>query len=121
MRPLLILLSSLPHLYVAAVGLRQSGLSAFLAGLLVWSLVPVAVGSLMAYSRVRHYGVGWLLATLAGSTWAVWIGLLRPQGSTASLVFLFLPLWNLIVVGPAGALLALLWGRQHAGRGPSVP
>ncbi|HYC33001.1 MAG TPA: hypothetical protein VEB59_11985 [Gemmatimonadales bacterium] len=109
MRPLVILLASLPHLYVATVGLRDAGASAFLLGVFFWNLVPVAVGGLMAYSRVPAYGVGWLLATLAGSSWAIWIGLLRPEGSTGGLIFLFLPLWNLIVVGPAGMLPALPW------------
>ena len=112
MRPLLILLSVLPHLYVSSVGLREAGPSGFLFGVLVWNLVPVAIGALMGYSRVPPYGVGWLLTTLVSSSWAVWVGLLRPEGSTGSLIFLFLPLWNVIVVGPAGALLAMLWGRQ---------
>ena len=117
MRPLLILLSALPHLYVTGVGLREAGPSAFLLGVLLWNLAPVAVGGLLAYSRAPHRGVGWLLATMAASLWAVWIGLLRPQGSTGSLIFLFLPLWNMIVVGPAGMLLAVL-GVRHTPRGP---
>jgi hypothetical protein len=115
MRALLVLLSLIPHLYVATVGLREAGPSGFLLGVLAWSLVPVAIGARMAYSQSPRFGVGWLLTTLASSTWAVWVGLLRPQGSTGGLIFLFLPLWNLALVGPAGVLLALLWSR-YAGR-----
>jgi len=61
-------------------------------------------------------GFIWLLATLASSTWAVWVALIHPQGSTAALVFLFLPLWNVVVVGPVGALLTILWNRYAARR-----
>jgi len=115
LRPCLILLSLIPHFYVAAVGLQEAGPSGFLLGLFVWSAVPTGVGAVAAYSKFRRGGVGWLVATLASSTWAVWVGLLHPKGSTSALVFLFLPLWNLVAVGPVGALLAVLWGR-HAGR-----
>ena len=79
MRPLLILLSLIPHFYVAAVGLQEAGPSGFLLGLLVWNVVPVSIGALAAYSKFWRYGVGWLLATLVSSTWAVWVGLL-PEG-----------------------------------------
>jgi len=115
LRPCLILLSLIPHFYVAAVGLQEAGPSGFLLGLFVWSAVPIGVGAVAAYSKFRRGGVGWLVATLASSTWAVWVGLLHPKGSTSALVFLFLPLWNLVAVGPVGALLAVLWGR-HAAR-----
>jgi hypothetical protein len=117
--PLLILLSLIPHLYAAGVGLQEAGPSGFLLGVLVWNLVPVAAGAFLARSRFRRRGVGWLVATLASSTWAVWAGLVHPQGSTSGLIFLFLPLWNLVLVGPAGALLAMLWER-HAARQASA-
>jgi hypothetical protein len=115
MRLLLILLSLIPHLYVARVGLRQAGASWFLFGMLAWNLAPVVVGAVAAYSKYRREGVGWLLATLASSAWAVWVGLLHPTGSTAALIFLFLPLWNLLAIGPLGALLAVVWS-QYAVR-----
>jgi hypothetical protein len=110
-RPLLILVSLVPHLYVAGVGLQQAGASRFLFAMLAWNLAPVVVGSFAAYSKYQREGVGWLLATLASSSWAVWIGLLHPKGSTAALIFLFLPLWNLLAIGPLGALLAVVWSQ----------
>jgi hypothetical protein len=116
MRPLLILLSLVPHLYVAGVGMGEDGPSGFLLGLLGWNVLPVLVGTVAAYSRFRRQGVGWLIATLAGSTWAVWAGLLHPRGSTGALIFLFLPAWNLGLLGPVGALLAVGWGRFAARR-----
>jgi hypothetical protein len=116
MRPLLTLLSLIPHLYVAAVGLREAGPSGFLLSLLLWNLVPVVIGALVAYSKFRRQGVGWLLATLASSTWAVWVGLVQPRGSTAALIFLFLPAWNVVLVGPLGTLLVTVWARNAARR-----
>ena len=118
MRPLLILIALIPHLYVTGVGLREAGSSGFVLGVLLWNLVPVAVGARAAYSRFRHQGVAWLLATMVSSSWAVWVGLLKPQGSTGALIFLFLPAWNLVVVGPAAAMLATLWGRYATRRVP---
>jgi hypothetical protein len=63
MRPLLILLSLFPQLYVAAGGLREAGPSGFLLTLLLWNLVPVVIGTLVAYSKFQRQGVGWLLAS----------------------------------------------------------
>jgi hypothetical protein len=115
-RPVLVLLSVAPHLYVGAVGTQEAGSLGFLLGLLIWNLVPVLLGSLLAYSRFQAQGVGWLSATLASSAWAVWAGLLDPQGSTSALIFLFLPAWNVVLVGPAGAMLGALWKRYAARR-----
>jgi hypothetical protein len=115
-RLLLILVSLVPHLYVAGIGLRQAGASAFLFGMLAWNLAPVIVGSFAAYSKYQREGVGWLLATFASSSWAVWVGLLHPKGSTAALIFLFLPLWNLLAIGPLGALLAVVWSQSRMRR-----
>jgi hypothetical protein len=111
LRSWLILLSLVPHLYVTAIGLGSTGPSGFLLGLLAWSLAPVAIGAALAHSRWRAQGIGWLVATLASSLWAVWVGVLRPKGSTASLIFLFIPMWNIALIGPAGMLLATLWVR----------
>jgi hypothetical protein len=109
----LVLLSLVPHGYLAWVGLRDAGPSRFLLGMVLWNLAPVLVGLLLLRTRFRLLGLGWLLATLAGSCWAVWVGVLRPTGSTSSLIFLFMPMWNLALVGPVGLLLASLWQRSR--------
>jgi hypothetical protein len=111
---LLVLLSLVPHGYLAWVGLRDAGPSRFLLGMMLWNVTPVLVGLALLRTRFRSLGIGWLVATLAGSCWAVWVGLLRPTGSTSSLIFLFMPMWNLALVGPVGLLLASLWQRSRA-------
>lgn len=112
-RALLVLLSLAPHLYVLADGWRQAGPSGFLAGSLLWNLVPVGLGTGLLYSRFRWQGVGWLCATLAASVWAIWVALIRPQSSTASLIFLVLPVWSTVLVGPLGALVGTLLSRRR--------
>ncbi|HUR93883.1 MAG TPA: hypothetical protein VMY76_04840 [Gemmatimonadales bacterium] len=116
MRVLLIVLSIIPPLYVALVGWREAGPSGFLLGVLLWNLVPVLIGGRLAYSRFERQGLGWLGTTLAASVWAIWVGLLHPRGSTAALIFLVLPAWNVALVGPVGALLAGLVGRLGRGK-----
>jgi hypothetical protein len=111
-RALLVLFSLVPHLYIFADGWRQAGPSGFLVRSLLCNLIPVAVGTALLYSRFRWQGVAWLCGTLATSTWAIWVALIRPQGSTAALVFLVLPLWNTVVVGPLGALIGTLLSRR---------
>jgi hypothetical protein len=113
MRALLVLLSLAPHLYILADGWQQAGPSGFLGGSLLWNLIPVGVGTGLLYSRFRWQGIGWLCTTLAASTWAIWVALIRPQGSTASLVFLVLPVWNTVLVGPLGALVGTLLSRRR--------
>jgi hypothetical protein len=119
-RALLVLLSLAPHLYVFTEGWRQAGPSRFLAGLLLWNLIPVGVGTGLLYSRFRWQGVGWLWATLAASAWAVWVALIRPQSSTASLIFLVLPVWSTVLVGPLGALVGALLSRRRPWSGDAA-
>ena len=113
---ILLLLSLIPHLYVFVVGWGQAGPSLFLFGLLIANLFPVALGYYLTRTRFRSLGFGVLLATAAFSSWALWVGMLRPKGSTASLIFLFLPLWNTFVVGPVGAGLAAATARCPAAK-----
>lgn len=114
--PLLLALSLVPHLYVFAVGWQQAGPSLFLFGLAAANLFPVAVGYHLTRTRFRAAGVGALVATFLSSSWALWDGLLHPRGSTASLIFLFLPLWNSFLVGPLGGAVVALVARWRASR-----
>jgi hypothetical protein len=116
MRLGLLFVCVLPHLYVTAVATRGDGPWGFLLGLLAWNLAPVFIGGAMLYSRFNRQGLGWLLATLVASLTAVWLGLVAPRGSTAALIFLFMPLWNLLFVGPAGALIATFAKRRGSAK-----
>jgi hypothetical protein len=109
MRWVLVFLSLVPHLYVAAVGAQQGGFDWFLIGALLANVLPVGIGAMLLQTRWAGVGVGWLIATLLASGYAVWVGLVRPQGSTSALIFLVLPVWNCLLVGPVGALVALGW------------
>ena len=111
MRWVLVFLSLAPHLYVAAVGAQQGGFDPFLIGALLANVLPVAIGAMLLRTRWTGVGVGWLLGTLLASGYALWVGLLRPQGSTSALIFLVLPAWNCLLAGPVGALVALGWRR----------
>jgi hypothetical protein len=116
MRWVLVLLSLAPHLYVAAVGAQEGGVDLFLVGLLCANVLPVGIGALLLRARWPGVGVGWLIGTLLASGYALWVGLLRPQGSTSALIFLVLPVWNCFLTGPVGALVAL--GSRRLWRSP---
>lgn len=75
------------------------------------NLVPTGVAWVIYRFEKRLAAWGWLLAVVLFTT-VVW-GLMTfgVQGSTASIGFLWLPVWNVVVVGPAGALLTVVSGR----------
>lgn len=102
------LLSLIHHLYGFYAGWREAGPSLFLFGLFAANLIPIVIGYRLTRTRYRSLGIGWLLATLAASCWAVWAGMLRPGGSSSSLISLVAPFWNALVVGPVGAGLVAL-------------
>lgn len=96
------------HLYTALF-LADGGLSWFLLGLAVLSCLPYAIA--VALARIRRASVlslGWAIASLLADLYMHYSVFVAPKGSTAALGLLFMPVWNLLVVGPAGAV--LLWG-----------
>ena len=97
------------HLYTA-VFKAEGGLGAvaFLIGLLLWSCTPYAIAALLARGRHAVWGLGAAAACLAADLFMHYSVFVAPKGSTAALGLLFMPLWNLLVVGPAGALLCWL-------------
>ena len=76
----------------------------FLAGLLVWSLVPYLVWASVALIK-RHMdpAIGGAAATLGFDLYMHYSVFVSPTGSTAALGLLFAPLWNLLLFGPIGA------------------
>jgi hypothetical protein len=96
------------HLYTAAFEV-EGGASAFLLGLVVFSVLPYAVAALLPRLRVSRVAAsGYAFGALAGDAFMHYSAFVAPKGSTAALGLLFMPLWNLLLVGPAAALIA--WG-----------
>ncbi len=95
------------HLYTA-IFKADGGVSAFLVGLVLISCAPYAIAALLARSRRGEVlGLGAAAASLVADLYMHYSVFVAPKGSTAALGLLFMPIWNLVVVGPAGA--ALLW------------
>ncbi|MES2610280.1 MAG: hypothetical protein V4679_08575 [Pseudomonadota bacterium] len=94
------------HLYTALFK-AEGGMDAiaFLIGLLLWSCTPYAIAALLSRGRRVLWGLGAAAACLAADVFMHYSVFIAPKGSTAALGLLFMPLWNLLVIGPAGALL----------------
>lgn len=94
------------HLYTA-VFKAEGGMAAivFLIGLFLWSCTPYAIAALLARGRRAVWGLGAAAPCFAADLFMHYSVFIAPKGSTAALGLLFMPLWNLVVIGPAGALL----------------
>jgi hypothetical protein len=107
------------HIYTA--GRAEGGPSAFLVGLFLWSCIPYGISAVLArFTRTEIFALGAAAASLAMDGFTHYSVFIAPKGSTAALGLLFAPLWNLIAVGPIGALVA--WtARRMAATGASEP
>ena len=106
---------ALLHLYTAAFD-ADGKLSAFLIGLVVWSCLPYAVSASFACTkpkRLQVLGLGAAAASLAGDGFMHY-AVVTSSSSTAALGLLFMPLWNLVALGPAGALSAWIIAKVRA-------
>jgi len=104
----LVILGAMPHLLVGLVLAGEVGVSAALLVTIAWNLVPVAIGALLVYVAPRAVGVAWLLSTTAASAVAAWWGAMSPPESVSLWTFVWLPVCNTILVGPAGVVLAAI-------------
>ena len=110
-------LGVLLHLYTAIFS-AEGGVSLFLVGLFLWSCLPYAIAAAMALRpRLRVLALGAATASLVGDCYMHYAVFIAPKGSTAALGLLFMPLWNLCAVGPAGVVLA--WGGSKLWPGAS--
>ena len=103
------------HAYQALVASSGAN-TAFAFGLFLWSTVPFAIAAVMdrlGVNRFRAAAFAW--ASLLGSVYMHFAVFVQPTGSTAALGLLFMPLWNLLLIGPAGLLAA--WGLQASASG----
>lgn len=95
--------------FFAAYDLRAAPL--FAVGLLLWGLLPLAIAYLIFHFRRQHAAWGWIAAVLVHSYFVV-ANVLQSQSSTAAIDFLWMPAWNIVVVGPVGALIGFLLARR---------
>lgn len=105
------------HLYTV-IFQADGGLSLFGLGLLAYSLVPYAVAvALACYRRAAAGATGYATGALAGDLYMHYLVFIAPTSSTAALGLLVAPFWNLVLLGPIGALVgwavAQLLGRRH--------
>ncbi|MEO8121216.1 MAG: hypothetical protein ABI606_18075 [Rhodoferax sp.] len=113
-----ILLGSLLHVYTVAFR-SEGGPSLFLAGLLVFSLLPYGAAFVLSRMRVRKaLATGFAVGALAGDVYAYYAVFVAPKSSTAALALLVIPIWNLLLLGPTGLVLAwvvatLIKARSH--------
>jgi len=80
------------------------------AGLLVGWAMPLLIAFLIFRARRYLPAWGWILAVLLFSYFVV-VNVMQSANSTASLDFLFAPVWNTVIVGPSGALVGLFIAR----------
>ncbi len=95
------------HLYTAMFR-AEGGANAFLIGLVLLSCSSYVIAAVLALSRRgRLLGLGGAAASLLADIYMHYSAFIAPKGSTAALGLLVMPIWNLLAIGPAGAV--LLW------------
>src|SRR5687768_9191700 len=75
----------------------------------LWSICPYVIGGLLIVASPSHVFIG-ALALVAVADLLFFRSIFTyPTSSTASIALVFMPAWNLLVIGPIGALLAWLF------------
>jgi len=97
------------HAYIAFF-MSAGGPDSFGIGLLQWSIVPYLVaGAIALISRNALMGIVAAGLVLLVDAWTFYEVFIHPKGSTAALALLWMPLWNLVLVVPLGALAGWIW------------
>lgn len=102
------------HAYTGAF--RSDGpFDVFLVGLLAWSCLPYATAAFASLrSALSFPALGYAAGALSGDLFMHYSVFIAPKGSTAALGLLFMPMWNLLLLGPLGAL--SLWAARRVYR-----
>jgi len=101
----------------------EDGAKVFLIGLVLLSGSPYVIAAVLALSRRGQVlGLGGAAAVLLADSYMHYSVFVAPKGSTAAVGLLAMPIWNLLAIGPAGAVLLwlgfkLLAGKKH---GPAL-
>jgi hypothetical protein len=109
MRTLLLLFLAagfLLHAYTFAFK-AEGGWSLFVIGLFAYSLAPYTAAAVLAIFRPTALAAaGFAAGALLGDLFMHYSIFIAPKGSTAALGLLFMPIWNLLLLGPIGGILA---------------
>jgi hypothetical protein len=93
------------HTYTYAFK-AEGGWSMFAAGLFAFSLTPYAASAILArFWRAPSSALGFAAGALIGDIFMHYSVFIAPKGSTAALGLLFMPVWNLFLLGPLGAFI----------------
>lgn len=89
-------------------------------GLFLWLMVPYGLCSfLSAFAALRTPAIAGAALALAADLLTHFSLLVDPQGSTASVALIFVPLWNTVLLVPVATLVAwLAVRRRHKGDRP---
>jgi hypothetical protein len=110
-----LLIAAAFHFYEA---LSEWSASLFSGGVFAWSLAPYALAVLIVViTRQPLLGIVPASFALTLDLYTFLVVRYASHSSTAALAFLAVPLWNLLLVVPAGATGAFLWLKfRHANR-----
>jgi hypothetical protein len=85
----------------------------FAITLFLLNMLPIAAALLLYRVKGIAAGWGWLAGVFAFASYVWYVTTQGNQeGSTASLAFLWLPIWSCAAPGPIGALIGWLLGRK---------
>ena len=73
---------------------------------LIWNLAPVLVAIGLFKTRSKGAAWGWLIGT-GVTMYVVVIAVMNSARPTSSIALFWAPIWNILIVGPVGAI----WGR----------
>ena len=79
----------------------------FVIGLFIYSLSPYTAAAVFAFFRpTARAAAGFAAGALLGDLFMHYSVFIAPKGSTAAVGLLFMPIWNLFLLGPIGGILA---------------
>lgn len=116
-----------PHTGVVAIALLGAGLHAYenffqsgspSVGFFLWAMVPYGLClAVSAFPSTKAPAVVGAVLALAFDLWGHYSVFVSPQGSTAALALLFIPLWSTIIVVPLATFIA--WSLRQRGKRPA--
>jgi hypothetical protein len=79
--------------------------------LLTWSLIPAAIAWLIFRTGKHAAAICWLVAVTIFGLYVWALVIFWSHGSTDAIAFLWIPVWNSLIVGPMGAAIGVLLSR----------